>query len=59
MKKINETKHSIAKTQADATTVETVETVELENVTGGCAACGCGRPAAGGSFQFGARFRRF
>lgn len=56
MKKTNETKQNIAKTQADVTTVETVE---LENVTGGCAACGCGRPAAGGSLQFGARFRRF
>lgn len=24
--------------------IETVETVELDNVTGGCAACGCGQP---------------
>jgi hypothetical protein len=57
MNKINDTK-SIEKTQAEEKTVETVETVELENVTGGCAACGCGRPNGAG-FRFGANFRRF
>lgn len=57
MNKINETKKHIEKTQAEQT-VDTVEIVELENVTGGCAACGCGRPNGAG-FRFGASFRRF
>lgn len=37
-------------TNTDA--IESIETVELDNVTGGCAACGCSSPttapAAGG-----------
>lgn len=56
MNKINDTKN-IEKTQGEEKTVETVEIVALETVTGGCAACGCGRPNGGGA-RFGANFRR-
>ncbi len=48
--------------------IETIETLDLDNVTGGCAACGCSSPtaapaqaqgAAGGfASLFGNRFRR-
>ena len=57
MTKINDTKKHDEKPQTEET-IDAVDTVELENVTGGCAACGCGRPNAPG-FRFGASFRRF
>ena len=44
-------------TKTDA--IETIETIALDNVTGGCAACGnpnCGQ--AGGSQQLAANFPR-
>lgn len=41
------------------TEIETVKTVELDNVTGGCARCGCGQPnAAAGQQQLAASWLR-
>jgi hypothetical protein len=40
MKKHIETKTDAAKTN----TLETIEAVALDNVTGGCSRCGCGQP---------------
>jgi hypothetical protein len=42
-KNIETTKQSATSTTADAA-IDTVETMELDNVTGGCAHCGCGAP---------------
>ncbi len=56
MNKTTETRKT-DNTKADA--IETIETIALDNVTGGCAACGnpnCGQ--AGGSQQLAANFLR-
>ena len=55
-------------TQTSNTELPTVDVIELDNVTGGCAACGCNMPAAAmgatatqnpNAFtSFAARFRR-
>ena len=55
-------------TKTSNTELQTVDVIELENVTGGCAACGCNMPAAArggaaaqtttGFSAFASRFRR-
>jgi hypothetical protein len=55
MTKQNETQTTNTQNN-DAT--DPIDAVELENVTGGCANCGCGQPAAaaGGGLSFAQRF---
>jgi hypothetical protein len=65
MNKNTETNASAIET-TDTESIATIETLDLDNVTGGCAACGCSSPtaapaqgAAGGfASMFGSRFRR-
>lgn len=46
------TKHTQTKQNNDLlTTIETVNTVELADVTGGCSRCGCGQPDAAAAPQ--------
>ncbi len=48
-------------TTENTTVVETIDSSQLDDVTGGCARCGCGTQAApnlGGFAAFAATFRR-